>query len=399
MLLHRTLAYAAVAPLIMAASFSGSRAQTPTAADPNPVFDKVCHDWGARLKQMALDGTIKTDDQLAARINDADIQLQQQLKVIDIPGGASNFTAVTGHLYACLDREAVAAFGRGTLVKMDLRPTVVRSPAQGGGTAVVPSAVADGTIKVIPAKTLAKDGAAAKVSEIYERFCETWGSTLKQIATDTAIKTDAQRDSRIKTANRELKADLEGVEVNSGIDTADLKIAISALKTCIDTNAKSAFGPNTGVKFAADPIGSGPWKIAVKDSIEVSPQYPNAVARSGDFLRQPMPPEPVPAAPAKSSNAPQPKTITVAVCYSLLDKVCHDKDSHATWIALKDTGDPAHNEIRTSQARAEMCKVDSDSLKLLKVIEDSSNLMAGDKNKFIRYVRWECVPRDLMRMR
>jgi hypothetical protein len=383
----------------VAASSVESRAQTPTAADQNSVFDRVCHDWGARLKQIALDRTIKTDDQMAAKINDADTQLEQQLKVIDIPGGASNFSAATGHLYSCLDREAAAAFGRGTVVKMDLRPTVVRSPAQGGGTAVVPSAVADGTIKVIPGKTLANDGPAAKISEIYGRFCETWGSTLKQIATDTAVKTDAQRDSRIKTANTELKADLEGVEVKSGIDTADLKSAISVLKTCIDSQAKSAFGPNTGVKFAADPVGSGPWKIAVKGSIEVSPQYPNAVSRSGDFLRQPMPPEPVPAAPAKTSNAPQLKTVTVAVCYSLIDKVCHDKDSHAKWIALKDTGDAAHNEIRTSEARAEMCKVDSDSLKVLKVIEDSSNLKAGDKNKFIRYVKWECVPRDLMHMR
>jgi hypothetical protein len=175
------------------------------------------------------------------------------------------------------------------------------------------------------------------------------------------------------------------------------------VKTCIEAKAKSAFGPNTGVKFAADPVGSGPWKIAVK-GLGVSPQYPNAVARSGDFLRQPMPPEPTPAAPvptapAKPSNAPQLKTVTVAVCYSLIDKICRDKDSHAKWIALKDTGDAAHNEIRTSEAKAEMCKADSDSLKLFKVIEDSSNLSAGDRNKFIRYIRWECVPRDLMRMR
>jgi hypothetical protein len=398
LLLHRTLTCAAVASLIVAASSVESRAQTPTAADPNSAFDRVCHDWGARLKQMVQDRTIKTDDQLAAKINDADTQLEQQLKVIDIPGGASNFAAVTGHLYACLDREAAAAFGRGTVVKMDLRPTIVRSPAQGGGTAVVPSAVADGTIKVIPGKTLATDSAAAKISGVYETFCDKWGSTLKQIATDTAVKTDAQRDSRIKTANGELKADLESVEVKSGIDTADLKIAISAVKTCIETQAKSTFGPNTGVKFAADPTGSSPWKITVK-GLEVSPQYPNAVARSGDFLRQPMPPEPTPAVPAKPSNAPQLKTVTVAVCYSLIDKICRDKDSHAKWIALKDTSDLAHNEIRTSEARAEMCRVDSDSLKQLKVIEDSSNLNAGDKNKFIRYVKWECVPRDLMRMR
>jgi hypothetical protein len=403
LLLHRTLTCAAVASLVVAACSVGSRAQTSTAADPNSVFDRVCHDWGARLKQAVQDRTIKTDDQMAARINDADAQLEQQLKVVDIPGGASNFTAVTGHLYSCLDREATAAFGRGSVVKMDLRPTVVRSPAQGGGTAVVPSAVADGTIKVFPALSLATDTAAAKISDVYEKFCDKWGGTLKQIATDAAIKTDAQRDTRIKTANAELKANVEGVEVKSGIESADLKGAASALKSCVDTQAKSAFGPNTGVKFAADPIGSGPWKIAVK-GLEVSPQYPNAVARSGDFLRQPMPPEPTPAAPAKTSNAPttnapQPKTVTVAVCYSLVDKVCRDKDSHAKWIALKETGDAAHNEIRTSEARAEMCKVDSDALKQLKVIEDTSNLNAGDKNKFIRYVRWECVPRDLMRMR
>jgi len=149
MLLQPILMRVALAVILVAAPLEIAGAQT----DPNATFDKYCHDWGADLKKIAASAT--SDAQRASAIETADASLETQLKLVEIPGGAANFTAVTGHLSSCLEREAKAAFGAGTTVTMKLSPRNIRSPAQGGGAQVVQSNVIDGSIRVSPGSSVA----------------------------------------------------------------------------------------------------------------------------------------------------------------------------------------------------------------------------------------------------
>jgi hypothetical protein len=149
MLLQLVLMRVALAVILVVAPFEIARAQT----DPSANFDRFCHDWGAQLRKVAASAT--SDAQRASAIDNADVDLETQLKVVEIPGGASNFTSVTGRLLSCLDREATAAFGNGTTVTANLRPRNIRSPAQGGGAQVVQSNVIDGTIRVSPGSSVA----------------------------------------------------------------------------------------------------------------------------------------------------------------------------------------------------------------------------------------------------
>jgi hypothetical protein len=149
MLLQSVLVRVALAVILVAAPLEIALAQT----DPNTTFDKYCHDWGADLKKIAASAT--SDAQRASAIETADASLETQLKLVEIPGGTPNFTAVTGHLSSCLEREAKAAFGAGTTVTVKLSPRNIQSPAKGGGAQVVQSNIINGTIQVSPGSSVA----------------------------------------------------------------------------------------------------------------------------------------------------------------------------------------------------------------------------------------------------
>lgn len=173
MLPHPPASRVLLAALFVAGFFATSMAQTPTGADPNAAFARFCHDWGSALRRIAANA--KSDAQRDSAINDADTQIETQLKVVDIPSGA-NFDSVVANLRSCLEREANTAFGQGTTVTVTLRPTIIRPPAQGGGVAVVQSTRVDGTIRVSPGSSVVTVAANQSLGKQWGDVCLSKGS-------------------------------------------------------------------------------------------------------------------------------------------------------------------------------------------------------------------------------
>lgn len=112
--------------------------------------------------------------------------------------------------------------------------------------------------------------------DTFDQYCHHWGKTLKDTA--AKAKSDAQRNSTIKDANAELELNLKLVE----FPKADFNSMVSRLRTCLENEAKAAFGQGTSVTVTpslkllgkAVPTGTLIVTIQVSPGSSVTTQVP-----------------------------------------------------------------------------------------------------------------------------